>query len=109
MLPSEVGADDFRIPKDFRGRALGDLSAMMQADSAVRQSPEKAYLVIDDAQRGSVIAQVAQNRLEAAYLGLAEPGRGLVQEQELGLAHHGHRDPEHFFLAVGQAGGALIT
>ena len=69
----------------------------------MRELGQECDFVIDDAERGSMLAQVAQDRAKIGDFCLAQARGGLVEQQKLGLAHHGHGDAEHFLFAVGQA------
>ena len=64
MLASEIGIDHRRVTENRRGRAFGDLAAVMHGDGAVGETAEEADLVVDDAECGAVPAQVAQHGIK---------------------------------------------
>src|SRR5439155_24453346 len=50
---------------------------------------------------------LVEDGLQVTDLVAPEPGGGLVEEQQLWLAHEGHGDAEHLLLAVGEVAGEL--
>src|SRR6185437_439398 len=109
MAASEIRVDHRAVGQHFVGAAFGDLGAVVDDDRAIGELAEKSHAMIDDAQRGALLPQVAKHRVEISDLVVAKAAGGLVEQQNLRLAHQRHRDAEHLFAAVGEACRRLIT
>ena len=83
------------------GRPFGDLAALLQRDRLIGKLGEKRHLVVDDAQGRSMRPQIAEHALQIMDFVIAEPGCRFIEQQQLRLAHHRHRDAKHLFLAIG--------
>src|SRR5205814_2718812 len=88
-------------------RALRDLASVVERDDSVGQAAEEADLVVHEAERGAPVVNLSKDGREIEDLVAPEARCRLVQEENLRVAHKGHGQAEHLFLAVGEVAGEL--
>src|SRR6185437_8604225 len=68
MRPPQIRFHHARVPEHVARCSLRQLAAVVHRDGTIRQTTEKADPVIDDAQRGAVVPQIAQNSIQVPDL-----------------------------------------
>ena len=88
----------------LRGRALGDLAAEVEHDDLVGDRHDHRHVVLDE-QHAEVelVAHRPDQLAELVDLGVREPGRGLVEQQQPGPGRERARDLDALERAVRQA------
>src|ERR1700741_866622 len=109
MAAPEIGLNHSAVRQDRGRRTFRNLAAVMHGDGTIGESAEEPNIVIDDAERRTVLAEVAQHLTEIGDLAVTKTSSRLVEQQQFGLAHQRHGDTEHFFIAIRETQSWLIT
>ena len=101
----EVGLDHLRVVLHLGRRPLGDLAPEVEHDDLVGDAHHQLHVVLDEQHGEPVpIAEVADRVAELVDLGVGEPGRRLVEQQQRGLGRHRPGELDPLERAVRQAG-----
>ena len=85
-----------------RGRAFGDLAAEIEHRDGVRRVHHQVHVVLDQQHGRAAPGDGADRRRQAFRFVRGKPGRGLVEQQKLGLRGQRAGDLEQPLLAVGE-------
>ncbi len=101
-LHAQVGIDHFLVVLDFVGGALGDLLAEVQHRDLVGDVHHQAHVVLDQQDGDAPVADLKEEFHQGFGLGGVQPGRRLVEQEELRIGDEGPCQLEHPLPAVGQ-------
>ncbi|RYC77787.1 hypothetical protein BFJ63_vAg19339, partial [Fusarium oxysporum f. sp. narcissi] len=98
----QVGVANIRVGADLRGRAGGQHRAAHQDRDPVSQPEDRIHVVLhqDD---GGLAFQAGQVLGHLQSFLVPQPGHGLVEQHDRGVAGHGQRELEQALLAMTQA------
>ena len=92
-----------RVATDLFGRALGDLLAVVEDRHPVADAHDHAHVVLDEQDRQAVLGpQPVDERHHLLRLAWVHAGRGLVEQQQRGLAAERARHLQASLVAVRQ-------
>src|SRR4029077_4855221 len=100
MAAPEIGLYHGAVRQDRGRRTFRNLAAVMHGDGAIGESTEEPNIVIDDAERRTVLAEIAPHLTEIGDFAVTKTSSWLVEQQQFGLAHQCHGDTEHFFVTI---------
>src|SRR4051794_17603286 len=106
---AEVELADVLPAAQFGGRAAQGGAAVLEDVGVVRVAERRGRILLGD-QEGEALApvQVAQGHEDLLDDQRCEAHRGLVQDDQAGLAHERPADRGHLLLAAGGVAGALL-
>src|SRR4051812_49931605 len=81
-LLAEIGLENHGVVADLGGSAGGDHPAEVENDDPAAPLHDEVHVMLDE-EDGDVLLEVAEQLAEITHLLVAQPGRGLVQEQQL--------------------------
>src|SRR5216684_4039822 len=105
---AEVRLDDHRVFQHARGRALRDALAEVEHGDRGGDFGDQRHVVLDEQKGEAAVAQRQEELREAALLRRVEPRRGLVEQEQLGLARDRARDLHELLVPVGQGAAELV-
>src|SRR5450759_3533062 len=106
-LDSQVGLDDPGVVLHVLWRPLGDYLPVVEHHYLVRYLHDQAHVVLDDEDGQPSLAEPDQQSRQLARLVLVQPGRGLVQQDDVRLARQRAGQLQHALLPVREVGPYL--
>ena len=82
---AEIGLDDLGVADDVVRLAGGDQPAMVEHGEMIDQLHHRLHRVLDDQDGDAVVAQLPDHAEDVVEIVMAEPGQGLVEQDQPGL------------------------
>jgi hypothetical protein len=106
---AEVGLAHARVALDLDRRAGGEMLAGVEDDDLVGDGHHQRHVVLDQEQRHAGAGDSLQQAGEPRLVGTREAGRGLVEQQHLGIERECARDLDQAPVDMRQVGGAGVA
>ncbi|KAI1697406.1 hypothetical protein Ddc_19716 [Ditylenchus destructor] len=101
-MRAQIRFNDLGVALHVRGRALGDLLAVIEHRHPVAQAHYQRHVVLDQQDGPAVVADAVDQLAQHDLLGRVHAGGRLVQRQQLGVGGQGAGDFQAALVAVGQ-------
>src|SRR5262245_3971087 len=99
---SQIGSNDGGIAPDLIGRALGNLSPVVENGDPVAQAQDEPHIVLDQKQRRAVGADFFKQARQFRGLGRVHSRGGLVEGEQLRLGCERPSELQASLIAIGQ-------
>jgi hypothetical protein len=95
---AQIGRLDFGIIGQRRGVVFADDGAGLQHVAAIGDRERQRGHLVDQEDRGALVAQVGEDIEQLGDHRRRQPKRGLIEQQNSGLRHQPARDGQHLLL-----------